>query len=234
MDRAPKIWSLGKAKTTPPPKPRGRFVQVSPSKENLRVLLQPKAKERLLPLLRASSSQEHLLAKLSEQFRGDGEKLTWQEVSSILGYHDLLLAFEEQERRVLHKGLLQHRCSLDKLSKLCNTSPDTLKKRIAKLGLQEDFAKLRKHYASQILDSQNVGQQLRVLAQPGYVRDLGIKSALQRQFSLKLKSLLDELPPEFETPESQLEALAKKYRLDKNLLLRVALPLKLFEPSSPP
>ncbi|MCL2625315.1 MAG: hypothetical protein FWD46_00665 [Cystobacterineae bacterium] len=234
MDRAQKIWSLGKAKPLEPPKPRGRFVQLSPSKENLRVLLQPTAKERLLPLLKASPSQEHLAAKLSEQFRGDGEKLSWQEVASILSHHGLLAAFEEQERHALRKALLKHRCSLDRLSKAWNSSPDMLKKHIAKLGLKDDFAQLRKHFATQILDSRNINQQLRVLAQPGYVRDLGIQSSLPKQVSLRLKSLIDKLPPELDTPEKQLEELVQNHRLDKNLLLKLVLPLKLFEPPLTP
>ncbi|MCL2011367.1 MAG: hypothetical protein FWG75_01055 [Cystobacterineae bacterium] len=223
-----KTWSLGKPPKTSLPKPRGRFVQISPCKENLRVLLHPEAKERLLLFIQSSTSQAELLSCFSSQFRGNGEMLRWKEVASVLKHHGFLAAFEDKERAALCAGLLQHRCSLDKLSKALNTKPGALKKRIAELSLQAEFDKLRKRFGAEILDSTNINRQLRALARPGYLRDLNISFALKKQLSLKLKTSLAQLPPELETPEMQLGELAKKLKLDKKLLSLTAQQLKIF------
>jgi len=222
-----KTWSLGKP-YAPPHKPRGRFIQVEPGKENLRLLFRAEAKERVCLLMESSRTQVELLSLFSSQFRGEGEALTWKEVSSVLGYHGLLAVFEEKERTTLREGLCRFRCSLDKLSKAWEIRPVALKKRIEALSLEEEFDTLRKRFAAEILDSPNLNSQLRVLARPGYMKDLGIASALKKQLSAKLKTMLAQLPPELEMPELQLRELAKQHRLDKNLLSAALEQLKLF------
>ena len=89
---------------------------------------------------------------------------------------------------------------------------------MGELGLQEDFNKLRKHFAAEILESSNINHQLRVWVRPGYLKDLGITSSLKRQLTTKLKTLLAQLPSELETPELRLRELAKQYRIDRKLL----------------
>jgi hypothetical protein len=200
---------------------------VEPGKENLRVLFRLEAKDRVSHLLESSRSQYELLSQFSSQFRGEGETLAWQEAASVLEYHGLLAAFEERERAALGAGLLRWRCSLDKLSKAWGLRPGALKKRMGELSLEEDFNQLRKRFAAEILDASNMNHQLRVLARPGYLKDLGIASALPRQLSTKLKAMLAELPSEFETPEIRLRELARKHRLDKNLLSSALQQLKL-------
>ena len=191
---------------------------MEPGKENLRLLFRPEAKERLGLLLEASCSQAELLSLFSSQFKGEGESLSWQEVASVLEYHGLLAAFESKERAALEAGLLRFRCSLDKLSKAWGMRPGALKKRLEELSLNDAFKKLRKRFAAEVLDAPNVNFQLRILARPGYLKDLGIASALQRQLSAKLRDMLAQLPAELEMPEMRLRELAKKHRLDKNLL----------------
>jgi len=228
LPASPKTWSLGKVRDIPPPKPRGRFVQVGPSKENLRLLFRPEAKERVCALVESSHAQAELLSQFSSQFRGEGETLTWPEVASVLEYHGLLAVFENQERKALEAGLLYYRCSLDKLSKRWGVRPGALKKRIEALSLEGEFNKLRKHFAAEVLDAPNLNHQLRVLTRPGYLKDLGIASALKRQLSSKLKAMLATLPPELETPELRLRELSKKHHLDKNLLSLALQQLKVF------
>jgi len=223
-----KIWSLGKTKNLTAQKPRGRFVQVEPGKENLRVLFRPEAKKRLSHFVESARSQTELLSHLSAQFRGENELLTWQEIAPILEYHRLLELFENKERAALSAGLLRYRCSLDKLSKASGARPDALKKRMGELSLKETFDKLRKRFATEILETANINHQLRALTRPGYLRDLGISSSLKRQLSAKLKTLLAQLPAEFQTKEMQLLELAKQHRLDKKLLLLALQQLNIF------
>ena len=223
-----KTWSIGKAKKTPPHKPRGRFVQVEPGKENIRALFRLDAKERLLALLQSAHSQAALLNKLSSQFRGEGETLTWQEVRAVLEYHGMMAVFEDRERKALEAGLLRFRCSLDKLSKAWGLRPVELKKRMEELSLNDAFNQLRKRFAAEILGAPNLNHQLRVFSRPGYLKDLGVASALKRQLATRLKSLLAQLPAEFDTPETQLQELTKKHQLDADLLAVALQQLKLF------
>jgi hypothetical protein len=231
---APKRRAQGEPKTDPAipapaqqyyvhkrevPLGRGRFVQLSATKQKIDALMKSEAKSELLTQVDQIGNRLGLLKALERGFVGRKGPLSLADVEKVLSRHELSDRLAKKEKESIIAAIAASKGSIGRAAFELGVSGRDLERLIEGAQVAREVAEIRERYTKEALAPRNLALRLDLVAREKYLDDLKIAQRFKTQLSKDLEPLLEGALPASDLEQLALSA-AKMHGLDAVRLRR--------------
>ena len=198
---------------------RGRFVQLTATKQKIDVLMKADAKAELSAQIDQLGNRLALLKALERGFTGRKGPLALADVEKLLSRHALTERLAKREHDAIIAAVAASKGSIGKAGFELGVSARDLERLIEGAQVQREVTEIRERYTKEALSSRNLAQRLDLVGREKYLEDLKITDRFKASLHADLEPLLADA-----LPAADLDALAtsaaKKHGLDAIRLRR--------------
>jgi hypothetical protein len=198
---------------------RGRFVQLSATKQKVDVLMKSDAKSELTTQIDQIGNRLGLLKALERGFEGRKGPLSLADVEKVLSRHELSDRLAKKEKESIIAAIAASKGSIGRAAFELGVSPRDLERLIEGASVGREIAEIRERYTKEALAPRNLALRLDLVAREKYLDDLKITQRFKTQLSKDLEPLLDSALPASDLEQLALSA-AKMHGLDAVRLRR--------------
>jgi len=214
---APQQFYVHKRAATPG---RGRFVQLTATKQKLEVLMKAEAKSELLAQIDQIGNRLGLLKVLERGYAGrKGVPLSLADVEKVLSRHQLSDHLAAKERDSIVAAIAASKGSIGRAAFELGVSGRDLERLVEGAQVSREVSEIRERYSKEALSPRNLALRLDLVAREKYLEDLKITQRFKEQLSKDLEPLLEGALPASDLEQLALSA-AKMHGLDAVRLRR--------------
>ncbi|MFT3836182.1 MAG: hypothetical protein QM723_04180 [Myxococcaceae bacterium] len=198
---------------------RGRFVQLSTTKQKIDALMKPEAKSELVAQIDQIGNRLGLLKVLERGYASRKGPLSLADVEKVLSRHELSDRLAAKEKDSIVAAIAASKGSIGRAAFELGVSARDLERLIEGAQVGREVAEIRERYTKEALSPRNLALRLDMVAREKYLDDLKISDRFKEQLSKDLEPLLEGALPASDLEQLALSA-AKMHGLDAVRLRR--------------
>ncbi len=198
---------------------RGRFVQLTATKQKVDVLMKADAKAELTAQVDQLGNRLALLKALDRGFIGRKGPLALADVEKLLSRHALTERLAKREHDAILAAVAASKGSIGKAAFELGVSARDLERLIEGAQVQREVAEIRERYTKEALSPRHLALRLDLVGREKYLDDLKIADRFKSSLHADLEPLLAEALPAADL-DALAAAAAKKHGLDAGRLRR--------------
>ena len=201
------------------PPGRGRFVQLSTTKQKVEALMKADAKAALAEQIDQLGNRLGLLKALDRGYAGRKGPLSLADVEKVLSRHELTDRLAAKERESIVDAIAASKGSIGRAAFELGVSARDLERLIEGAQVSREVTEIRERYIKEALTPRNLALRLDLCAREKYLDDLKIAERFRTQLHRDLEPILSDALPAHDLEQLALSA-AKMHGLDAVRLRR--------------